>query len=319
MKKVSRDVTIPLLFVALTTGTFAGCDAAEKPNDSVENASAALSTSVHFDPNGNKFAIEIKTCDWVGPGSNNVTTCGVDPGFMLVGGGAEVEGATPNALLYGSLPLNFNTWEARSKDHQVASPHRLRAYAIGLHVYGRSSDQLASQSQRLEATSVAAHHPSKTVDEPAGFLFTGGGAVVQWTGPGALLTRSSLSAGIMTPVGWTGTGKDHGLATLSTIKVAAIAIPNCFTFSDGNNVCFSRRFDEASTFVGTGYANASTPSVWAISGIGGWSQFSGNGRLLTKLVPLTSAGAPGVLAQTKDHQIASPGNTIAQVISLQSQ
>src|SRR4051794_32788802 len=53
--------------------------------------------------------IEVKAwnCDWVGPAERQVATCRVDRGYVLVGGGGEVEGtAAGGGLLTGSEPMS---------------------------------------------------------------------------------------------------------------------------------------------------------------------------------------------------------------------
>jgi hypothetical protein len=61
------------------------------------------------------------------------TFVSVPPGYVLISGGFRVASGYMGNLGTASFPDNDNaTWRARSKDHLVADPTTIRAYAIGL-------------------------------------------------------------------------------------------------------------------------------------------------------------------------------------------
>lgn len=59
------------------------------------------------------------------------TSVSVPSNYLLIGGGAEVKYNGTGNLLVHSYPKG-NTWYAKSKDHQVADPATIKAYAIGI-------------------------------------------------------------------------------------------------------------------------------------------------------------------------------------------
>ena len=112
----------------------------------------------------------------------------VPPGYVLISGGFRVASYTGN-LGTASFPDNDNaTWRARSKDHLVADPTTIRAYAIGL-------SQVLPNSGRVDVdienatSSPEVPHPASTAILRQGFAITGGGAEVHYSGAGNLLWK----------------------------------------------------------------------------------------------------------------------------------
>jgi len=60
------------------------------------------------------------------------STASIPSGYLLVGGGAEVNWQGAGNLLTASYPNNAGGWIAASKDHLVADPSVITAYAIGV-------------------------------------------------------------------------------------------------------------------------------------------------------------------------------------------
>ncbi len=60
------------------------------------------------------------------------TSVAVDSSYLMLGGGCQVLWTEPGNLLTACLPTDLATWSAASKDHMVASPARIVAYAIGI-------------------------------------------------------------------------------------------------------------------------------------------------------------------------------------------
>ena len=137
--------------------------------------------------------------------------------YVMTGGGAKVNWTGAGNLLTASYPIDQYRWEARSKDHMIASPAAITVYAIGIR---RRDGEPILESRIFKNSGPKAQHPSVSVSVEPGFLLTGGGAKVNWTGVGNLLT-SSYSAGDGT---WNASSKDHSFADSATITAYAIGL-----------------------------------------------------------------------------------------------
>lgn len=143
--------------------------------------------------------------------------------YILTGGGAKTHKGETNAgnFLTASFPRDSVTWEARSKDHNVSSPASLTVYAIGIKpkngVTNPYNSYIVSQT-----SNTAEPHPAFEVSLGSDFIFTGGGALLNWnqTGSGNLLTASYPNGTNI----WRGEGKDHFVPSPSTITVYAIGV-----------------------------------------------------------------------------------------------
>jgi hypothetical protein len=126
-------------------------------------------------------------------------------GLKLIGGGAIVDyGNGAGTLLTGSYPEG-NSWVASAKDHLISCPGKVTAYAIYLYdPYDLWDVKMVSAK-----TQTRSNRPTATAKLPAGYALTGGGALVDWGGPGIMLTACcpEESNGVYT--GWTAKGKDH--------------------------------------------------------------------------------------------------------------
>lgn len=287
-----------------------GLSACDLPPDETEQVSGAVSWKFYA---AGKFQTVIKTCDWSPVAAHPTASCDVDHGFVLIGGGAEVEGNTPNALLTGSFPdSDLRRWHASSKDHLVSWPHRVRAYAIGLMITSTDEATLRSQMRVVSVDSPRAAHPTATAQLPPDFLMTGGGARVNVVGAGSLLTESRPDGENQ----WKGSAKDHGISAPTTISVSVIGMPRCF-FGD----CFAvshRRTGSPPPGEPTGFVSWSFPTTtgYVPTCVGGQAQYTGSGRLLTKLVPFATNGVSGAFVQSKDHVYRSAGTTDAWTSNL---
>jgi hypothetical protein len=148
----------------------------------------------------------------------------VPPGYLLISGGFHVNWLDFNPsggnLATASFPENALSWKARSKDHSIVSRANLTVYSIGI------KEQLPVgriESSIQTADSAHAQHPSATADVLPGFVLTGGGAEVHWTGSGNLLwklrpvtqtTNQDFSAG----------SKDHEHYSPATLTTYSIGI-----------------------------------------------------------------------------------------------
>ncbi len=314
MKSVATSVGATLIVAGLVFGAGgAGC-AMDANGEDVGSASEALTIQDYVDSTGRIF-IRVKTCDWSPSSQHPAAVCTVDPGYVLVGGGAEVEGqANGGGLLTKSFPINKATWFASSKDHVSAWSHRIRAYAVGMQLFGLSSTTLSNLVTINSATSGASHAPSVSVAIPAFNVLLSGGAASNASGEGQLLTGSFPA----TDTSWTASAKDHQRSDVATVSAFAMSIPICLNNQWTN--CLFTTINSASTSVPTGYglATVNTPAGFAPVGVGGRARWSTSGRLLTDIFPTNSVGGKGATAFSKDHNVAEGNTTDVWALSVQS-
>lgn len=277
------------------------------------SAEQAISTDL-VDASGT-VTVRITQCPATTPHQLNTTTCSVDGGFVLIGGGAEVIGeGSPGALLTASFPdAGLTTWTASSKDHHLTYSHQLRAYAVGLKLAGVSVPTLQSFMRVVSLRSTRSQRPSVSIGVPGGYNLIGGGARANWSTEGQLLTRSMPSSNQ-----WVAASKDHVVAEAGTVDAFAIgittgAIPGFGTL----DVTIPQNFTSVPT--GYGMANAAIPAGWVVASIGGDAQYASAGRMLTDLIPFVDAPAgftQGVTVRSKDHEVQDSGKTSAYVIAI---
>jgi hypothetical protein len=139
-------------------------------------------------------------------------------GYVLTGGGAFVDyGSGYGNLLTASFPNGDSGWEARSKDHLVADPAKVTAYAIGIRA--KPGNHLRLRHTIVSATGAVAQHPTAQVCLHSGWVLSGGGAIDNWNEPGNLLTASFPSNSC-----WSANGKDHIDPSPASITVYAIGL-----------------------------------------------------------------------------------------------
>lgn len=281
-------------------------------------ASAAAVFATDFTDASGDVTIRLYTGPWV-YGAHNNTSVSVDSDFVLVGGGAEVDGmGHPGALLTGSYPdTNLQTWHANSKDHENSYPHYLRAYAIGLRLNGVTSTDLRNYMVLVTQSSTPSMFPNAVAALPPGYLLVGGGARAYWSTQGILLTGSYPNA-----FQWVASAKAHLKEDTGTVDAFAIGI------TSGNIPGFgslTATYNITSTYSPSfSYSSVSvpTPTGWVLSSVGGQSQYQGAGRLLSQLFPYPDPPAFSRLnarATSKDHGKADAGYTSAYAISIKKQ
>jgi len=259
--------------------------------------------------------VRIKQCLGTVVQEINTTTCSVDSGFVLIGGGAEVVGeGSPGALLTASFPdLGQTTWTASSKDQHLVFAHRLNAYSVGLKLAGVTPQTLISFMKVVSVRSTPSEHPSTSISVPGGFNLVGGGARANWVTEGQLLTRSIPSGSQ-----WLAASKDHAVAEVGTVDAFVIGITSG-TIPGFGSIDVS--VNQVSTSVPTGYgtANRLVPAGFVLASIGGDAQFNGAGRMLTDLIPFGDApadSAQGATVRSKDQEFQDSGTTTAYAVAI---
>ncbi len=158
------------------------------------------------------------------------------PEFVLVGGGARVnwnQTTTPGNLLYASRPGSGESWFAAAKDHLIADPATVTAYAIG--VRRSFFDALNLKVVRFRANSVTGVAHSMITcgpDNEQEATLISGGAQTHWSGAGSLLKASSpnIPSGgphPARPFAWLAGGKEHFASDPNTITAWALALVKC--------------------------------------------------------------------------------------------
>ncbi|WP_420577334.1 hypothetical protein [Ekhidna sp.] len=154
--------------------------------------------------------------------SHDSHSVNVGSGYVLIGGGAYTIGVSEGAYITESRPsTNKRTWYASSKDHGGRpDPHKLTVYAIGIKLRGLTRDQTASYVKiNVGNYSSFQAHPDSYVDMPTGYHLIGGGAEVDWSGSGNLLTASYPDGNR-----WRVASKDHLVSSPARIRAFAIGI-----------------------------------------------------------------------------------------------
>jgi hypothetical protein len=138
--------------------------------------------------------------------------------FTLVGGGARANYTGVGSMLYGSYPVNGKeSWIGSAKDHLISdTSSTITVWAIGLKTSFLDEAEM-NITRVTQTTPTVAHHPRIALVVPD-FHLTGGGALVNWSGLGSLLT-AAFPQDRQT---WRGEGKSHLRVDPSTITVWAI-------------------------------------------------------------------------------------------------
>jgi hypothetical protein len=306
--------------------TFAGC-AVPVVHDKEETSSVSSAVvTANWQNSDNTLQVTLVQCDWSASSSTPSASCFVPAGYVLVGGGAEIEGESqiygagpnPGALLTWSTPNNdLTAWWAVSKDHLYSYPHRIRAYALGMRV-GPGNGTFISEAQlrsqmyiywTQDTLQTGPHfwgaYINSSPNYQPGDLVVGGGAYVSYSGAGQLLTASFPVWGGEgnTPIGWYARSKDHGISSAGRLTVGMIAMRHCVV---GARCFFSTAIRGGAAPTQTGYWTASQGSangvLLPLTSIGAYGESSnGNGRLLTALVPDPGDGDGGGFMTNKDH------------------
>ncbi len=209
-------------------------------------------------------------------------------GYKVIGCGARVNWGGAGNLLTALYPSDHNSCIADAKDHDVASPATIDAWAIALYDPDNRWDVKIFRS-----TSGPAPHPIQTVKVAPGYTMTGGGAQDNYEGAGNLLTASFPASADS----WEARGKDHAHSDPASLTAFAIGIrPLAATVP-------SLRIQMVSVTSGVTNHPAQTvslpPGVILASG-GALADYKGAGSLLTASFPVDDGS--GWIAEAKDHE-----------------
>ncbi|MEP0919350.1 hypothetical protein NC981_21195 [Leptolyngbya sp. DQ-M1] len=187
-----------------------------KDHGTADPATITIRVIALYDPN-NEWEVEIES-EPSGPEHHPGSVATLLSEYILTGGGAQAHWTTEGSLLTASCPQGSQSWKASSKDHEYPEAVLITAYAIGIRPRNGAQNP---EMKIFPKTSPAEQHPSVDVPVEPGYTLVGGGAQVNWTGHGNLLTASYPSED---GTAWQVSSKDHINASPATITGYAIGV-----------------------------------------------------------------------------------------------
>jgi hypothetical protein len=227
-------------------------------------------------------------------------TVEVPDGWKIISGGASVDWRGAGNLLTASYPANARTWIAASKDHGIADPATVTAFAVALNDPHDEWDvAIVSAAGAVDA------HPTAVASLPPNYTIVGGGARIQWSGGGNLLTASFPRD----RRSWEARGKDHGESSPAAITAYAIGIRarNGLAFPE------TRIVTVRSNIAAHPEAAMTVPPGFRLLGGGAVVNWTGAGSLLTASFP--SSDLLRWTARAKDHGVSDPSSVNVFVIA----
>ncbi|TDX01175.1 hypothetical protein [Dinghuibacter silviterrae] len=248
-------------------------------------------------------------------------TTSVDPGYVMVGGGAQVRDPnnTPNnvdAVLTAAYPVpdgNFATYAASDKDHGgIFYNSDLYVYVIGIKLFSQSGTVIPTSSITnnlaiISGTSGSAEHPFITLPVTSGYTLISGGAQDNYgTGYGNLLTENNYDDG----ASYAG-GKDQKEPDPCTITAYALEWNNQPIPGYGS---FLLTYQNGQAIVNQRLMSLSVGALGgcAVAGVGGVSTYTGYGRLLYGVYsPAYNVGE----FQSKDQDVSDISGALGGVVT----
>ena len=236
------------------------------------------------------------------PSDQPTVTVEVPEGYLIVGGGATTNWHLPEPgnPLVSCFPTDSRHWFAASEAHSVSSPATLTAYAIAIKDDGNLDVKFFS------AKSPQSDAPSASIAVDPGYAMTGGGAEVNTTGVGLLLT-ACYPVDIRT---WAARGKAHSVSSYGTITAYAI----------GLKTLHGPAFPAIKIYSASG-GFAEDPQAIVQIGVG--CDLIGGGALVEPIDPtignllVRSIPVPsGWSAQSKDHNVVCPAKITAFALAI---
>jgi len=148
-----------------------------------------------------------------------------------------------------------------------------------------------------------ASHPEVRVTVPTGYKIIGGGAHVEYQGPGNMLT-ASYPAGSST---WVARSKDHEEPSPARLEAWAVAL------YDPNDEWDVRIVSATSSPASHPVASVTLPDGYTMTGGGAVAHWTSNGSLLTASYPQSSRSWQ---ARSKDHIKPDPAALTVYVIGI---
>ena len=157
--------------------------------------------------------------------------------------------------------------------------------------------------QLFHSTSPLASHPEARVTAPPGYKIMGGGAHVEYEGPGNMLTASYPDG----PSTWVARSKDHEQASPARLEAWAVAL------YDPNDEWEVRVVSETSSPTSHPEVSVTLPEGYTMTGGGAEAHWTAAGSLLTASYPQSSRSWQ---ARSKDHIRPDPAALTVYVIGI---
>lgn len=168
-----------------------------------------------WDPNNNWDIIVRKSLSSKAPHPSS--TAAIPAGYILVGGGADVQWKGLGNLLVETYPVSSYSWKSSSKDHLKSDPAQIWSYAIGL----KHRDGGSLSSRQRNNRFGPAQHPKGSIQSTKGWSFVGCGASISKGGVGNMLVRIIPDSTGQSIFAY---GKDHLKADRRYITVYGIEV-----------------------------------------------------------------------------------------------
>jgi len=194
---------------------------------------------------------------------------------------------------------------ASSKDHILASPASIDAYVIAARM--KDGSPISDDDYILvQKDSSPGAYPEAAATVPTGFQLVGGGARVNWTEPGNMLTASFPQGN-----SWIARSKDHARSSVATLSVFAIGLKQ--SFLDANGLRIQQRSQRSDGYQQHPTATCALDFGFRLLSGGAEAQWSGAGQLLTATYPVD---VHQWRASSKDHWIVDYGSVTAYCIGI---
>ncbi len=268
-----------------------------------------------------KSSVHTAGSSWSQDPNDLTVTSNVPAGFLCIGGTATmiINGNDAGSLLTESGPLTgsaeFTGWKVRAKAHHSENEHNwyLQSQAIGIRLKDNNGNYIPANVLKqyvkiFSSTSSSAPHPYKRTDVTSDYHLISGGAKVNWSGYGNLLTASYPSG-----TGWIARGKDHMYPSPATITSYAIGIKKTIPNFGSLSVSTGSNCENTSGFAQEVVLTRNDPNnTSVITGFGALALYNNDGRMLTRMVGSNHS----VVVNSKDHEILDTGATCAYYIAL---
>lgn len=224
---------------------------------------------------------------------------------------AEARGLQGNVIdLKDRLP---RTWAGEQEDSLILDRNPNQDLRVIVSIGGNTDDLLVPSTppeprvpaidvEYFESTGASARHPSARACVPEGYKLIGGGARVDYTKAGNLLTASY-------PEGrcWVASSKDHMVADHATVTAYAVGL------RDPSGEWEVEMFAETGALAKHPSSSVSVPRNFTMTACGGRISWQGEGNLLTAIVPQSESSCE---VRGKDHIKASPATATAYAVGI---
>lgn len=303
--------------VVTSDETQGNADRVEPSGGEFDVVGQPLTKTIQHDATG-KIQMEYVACDASSIKTDKANCgCSVSPGYVLVGGGGDVDWSQPGAMLYESRPADADnngpgtTWLAASKAHMGPASHTISCQAVGMKIQMNNGNWLHAETLKSHIsynrkTVISSQAPSGQCDVANGKFVIGGGARSNWTGNGQMLTQSYANSASS----WWGSSKAHMVDDSASLDVYCIGIsPTIHNFGTFHitRTSKSKHVNYWDTYV----VKTSELGYLPTCG-GGRATYGGAGRLLTSLWVTSWNVGTG----SKDHWTSDSGTTYANMVSL---